>query len=123
MFRSSVICLAAVLVACAHGHRHGPVVPEPWFRNIRVMTAFEAEDCSVGTIVETEVNGAKMDPPVPAADFRRLRRIAFDDFEGKVVGAGGNAVRNLIFRESCSPGPPRFLLYSVWLSGEGVRCK
>jgi len=108
--------------ACAHRAQPAKVPPEPWFNHIRAVGQDEEAGCRAITSVETQIKAAALDPPIPREDYRSTRRIAFEDFEAKVMAAGGNAVRITLFSERGSGGSSKFALDGIHLVGNALAC-
>jgi len=107
--------------ACAsHASRTVEAAPEPWFQKIRGVSEVEKVTCKQLGFVETDVEAANHVPAIPREDYRNTRRAAFSDFEEKVLEAGGNAVRIIVFREQGAAGP--FALDGIQLKGYALRC-
>lgn len=117
-----LVLAIVVLAGCASHRQVTPTdIPEPWFQSIRAVSGASGESCVLLGKAEAKLRGADAVPPIPPEDYRTLRRVAFTDFERQVLAGGGNAVRAFQIEESAMQGP-QFLLDSISLSGEIVRC-
>jgi hypothetical protein len=112
-----------IFVACSHQTQKKSVsAPEPWFENIRAVSSAGLAPCRLLGPVETLVEAAKLVPPLKREDYRQTRRIAFGDFEAKVLAAGGNAVRIDVFIEKGVASNSPFGLDAIHLAGQAVAC-
>jgi hypothetical protein len=116
------VVLLVCCLACAHRLQPAKDPPEAWFHHIRAVGRDEEARCRAITSVETQIEAAALTPPIPREDYRSTRRIAFQDFEAKVMAAGGNAVRITRFSESGSRGSSQFALDGVHLVGNALAC-
>jgi len=123
MQRVGAIVTTLALAACSHQTAmKDATAPEPWFHRIRAVAGKQVAQCRQIASVETHIEATKLVPPVPREDYRRTRRVAFDEFEAKVLAVDGNAVRIDIFRESGSAGGAPFALDAIHLIGEALDC-
>src|SRR5258706_12362464 len=123
MVMNRLVVSALFFFSCSRSFSKPAVTqPEPLFQRIRWVNASEAARCRTLELVETHIEAASLTPPIPPEDYRRTRRVAFSNFEGKVLAAGGNAVLMREFRERGSLGTAPFLLNEVHLSGNALLC-
>jgi hypothetical protein len=123
MHMNRVLVSVLFFFSCSRGVSKPAVSPsEPFFQQIRMVNANEAARCQPLESVETHIDAGHLTPPIPPEEYRRTRRVAFSNFEGKVLAAGGNAVLMREFRERGSAGTAPFLLNEVHLSGRALLC-
>ena len=122
MIKRTLILAIFSLAACSTYPKTARNTPEDWFQKIRGVSGNETHGCKSVGLVHTQVIAADEVPPIPREEYRQTRRVAFRDFERKVISLGGNAVRITVFREQGSGGTVPFALDGVELSGDALKC-